>query len=336
VFETDHRSVERLRDGAFGLRWRRKGASGRVSVHAGAHPDRIDLANALAHTEDESVRVELGSELRRPYFALCAGAHRLVLAERRVPLDGASNFRDVGGYPAVDGRRVRWGALYRSDRLSSLSDGDHETFAALDVALVCDLRANDERAASPNRLPAAGPTLSCAVPVVVHAGDTLGELLSSGERSLERLRIVVTGGYREFADEHRDAWASVFQHVLDAPAGAVLVHCSAGQDRTGIAVALLLLALGVPTDVILSDYMLTEVYRSNEREFAEMNERAVAAGGAAIDVSLLKAVFPPGVDLLEASFDAMRASHGSTDRYLSEALGIDAEKRAALRDRLLE
>ena len=90
-----------------------------------------------------------------------------------------------------------------------------------------------------------------------------------------RLRGVVFGGYRDYVDVNREIWAELFRTVVRARAGAVVIHCSAGQDRTGFASALLLLALGVPRDVVLADYMLTNVYRPGETAVEDIEESPV-------------------------------------------------------------
>jgi protein-tyrosine phosphatase len=249
--------------------------------------------------------------------------------ERRVVLDGAQNFRDLGGHPTIDGRRVRWGAVYRSDHLSRLTDADHRVLERLDLELVCDLRAPHERAERPNRLPSMGPLRVLNIAVEVQAGTELEALLVAGERDKNRLRRVVAGGYREFVHTHRSAWSELFRALLDERSGATVIHCSAGQDRTGFATALLLLAIGVSRDVVVEDYLLTEVYRPGEAAVDD-----VEAKDSPFPTSLVVDVLRPRSALLEASFEAMESGYDSIQGYLS-AIGVDERARELLRERLL-
>jgi protein-tyrosine phosphatase len=249
--------------------------------------------------------------------------------ERRVVLDGALNFRDLGGYPTTDGRRVRWGAVYRSDRLSSLTDADHRVLESLNLELVCDLRSDDERAKKPDRLHPKTPPLVANIPIEVQAGTELEALLISGERDRDRLRRVVVSGYRDFVHVHRNAWSGLFRVLLDERSGAVVVHCSAGQDRTGFAAALLLLAIGVARDVVVEDYLLTDVYRPGETAVEDIQRE-----DSPVPTSLLVDIWRPRSALLEASFAAMESGYDSIEGYLS-AIGVDDRARDVLRERLL-
>jgi len=254
--------------------------------------------------------------------------------ERRLALEGATNFRDLGGYPAADGRRVRWGVIYRSDRLSALTASDHRRLAALELSLVCDLRSERERVEKPNRLdPGALPAVA-NIPVEVEAGNRIDALLAAGERDLPSLRAVVVSGYRELVQVHRHAWASLLHALAEPRPGAAVFHCSAGQDRTGFAAALLLLALGVPWEVVVRDYMLTAIYRPGEASVADINAYVSALGGAPLPASFLVDLWKPGPELLQASLESIEAEFGSVEDYLEE-IGVGAAARAALRERLL-
>ena len=255
--------------------------------------------------------------------------------ERRLPLEGTTNFRDLGGYATAGGRRVRWGRLYRSDRLPALTVADHRRLEALDLSLVCDLRSDEERERKPNRLHPESPPAVANIPVEVRAGNDMDGLLAGGERHLPTLRDVVLNGYREFVHVHQRAWSALAREILEAPTGAAVFHCSAGQDRTGFGAALLLLALEVPRERVVEDYMLTAVYRPGEASVADINEYVVAAGGEPLPTEFLVQIWKPGPDLLEASFREMEASFGGVDGYL-DGIGLDPRARAELRARLLE
>lgn len=176
------------------------------------------------------------------------------LAPRVVRLEGASNFRDLGGYSGHAGRRLRWGRLYRSAHLGGLTGQDQQRIARLGITRVLDFRGVVERAATPNRLPgvvehslAIEPTVVQRMDALVAAGRTLnGALVGELMRDL----------YRGLVTQQAARFAELFEHLLAAEAPLVF-HCTAGKDRTGIAAALVLFALGVPRDVVRADYLLT-------------------------------------------------------------------------------
>ena len=171
------------------------------------------------------------------------------MGERRwVALDGAFNFRDLGGYATRQEARVRWGSLYRSDALHHLSAGDVEVLAGLGVDRVIDLRAPEEITAVGRGLLSDGPFGYLNAPVIPSiSGEALGAPPGDdiGERYLWYLNV------------GRQALVDAIEALAEPGRGAVVFHCAAGKDRTGVLAALVLAMLDVGYDDIVADYTLT-------------------------------------------------------------------------------
>ncbi len=249
---------------------------------------------------------------------------------RRPAIDGESNFRDLGGYGTADGRRVRWCALFRSGGLSRLTDAGVADLAGLNVKTVCDFRSDEEREVHPNRLPADNP------PTVVHLGirpkegGKMRDLVLSGRARPEDVVAGYRTIYRAYVLDHAAQYADFFRQLADAGNYPLVFHCAAGKDRTGVAAALILTALGVPPETILADYLLT----NDVWEY-----RGGGDGGGVIDTvpEELRATFVAArQDYLGAALDAVYTAHGSVEAYLRDALGLDAAAQERLQSHLLE
>lgn len=237
-------------------------------------------------------------------------------------LQGASNFRDIGGHTGLDGRRVRHGRVYRSDHLAGLTDDDHRALAPLRITHSLDFRGVSERAALPSALPGV-PSVSLAIePTVV---VRVQALLSRGRVPSEAETVaLMCETYRGFASDAVPTYARFFRHLLDEPT-PVVFHCTAGKDRTGFAAALLLSALGVSREAVLEDYLLTNrLYRRSP---------LVDTSGPVHVMNVLWQVQPA---FLDAAFDTVERDFGGMDRYLASAMGLGPRELAQLRERLLE
>jgi len=255
---------------------------------------------------------------------------------RRVPLAGASNFRDLGGYRTADGRTVRWGRLYRSGNLADLTPADVATLRGLELRLVCDLQTAAEREGRASRLPEEKPPTFVHVPIYVEAMDpaVLRQQILNAEVSAERLARTVTAANRAYVTDHSDALAAVFRHVADAASLPCLVHCTQGKDRTGFAAALLLLALGVPVETVLEDYQLSNV--CNAALTRRTLRRVLFGTFFRVRPSAMRPLLEARPEYLRAALDAIAERWGSVDVYLREALGVTDAMRGRLRDTLLE
>ena len=243
----------------------------------------------------------------------------------RTPLEGATNFRDLGGYQTADGRTVKWGMLFRSNGLFALTDGDLDYLARLKVRLVCDFRSAQEQTTAPSRLPAENPPELLSLSVRPDAGDQLRVLaLSEGTQVADTVAADVDV-YRAYARDHHDQFGAFISRLTEAETYPAVFHCMAGKDRTGFAAAMILTALGVPSEVIFEDYLLTNVHWKFGGRFpASMDEETQAAFGGARR------------EYLEAAFDEIRATYGSLDSYVENALGLSEAARGSLRGHLLE
>ena len=244
---------------------------------------------------------------------------------QRTPLEGATNFRDLGGYPTRDGRTVKWGLLFRSNGLFALTGADLDYLARRKFRLVCDFRAVEEQTTAPSRLPADDPPEVLSLSVRPEAGDRLRVLALSGGTQVTDIAAAYAAVYRAYARDHHDQFGALLARLADAESYPAVFHCMAGKDRTGFAAAMILAALGVPNEVIFEDYLLTNTHwRLNARFPDAMDEEVQAAFGAARR------------EYLEAAFDELQRSHGSLDVYLRDALGLSDAAREKMRAHLLE
>ena len=242
--------------------------------------------------------------------------------ERRVVLQGPINFRDLGGYPSADGRRLRWGRVFRSDLLTDLSDSDLAVIQALGLRTVCDLRADSEREQKPDReIPG---TVAHAIGFMPRGGEEL--MANARSLSAEQVVTSVTAIYQDFLLTRSAHFASLFELLLQADRLPLLFHCASGRDRTGTAAVLLLSALGVPRTVIAQDYALSDMYRRDIRFQL----------GDGIAPEVMAAVTRSHPAYLAAVFALIDERWGSMENYLREALGLSDAAREYLKDLLLE
>ncbi len=238
------------------------------------------------------------------------------------PLQGATNFRDLGGYPTQDGRHVRWRRLFRSDHLGALSADDLKTLAPLGLERALDFRGLHERGAAPYALPGIAQHSLAIEPTVV---QRLQELAGSGAALTATVATsLMEELYRSLASERHHRFAEFFQHVLDCD-GPLVFHCTAGKDRTGFAAALLLLALGVPRDLVMEDYMLTNaVYKHPPMPTTGLAPEA------------LRVMWGVQAGFLQAALQLVDAEDGGMHGYLGRKLGLSQTSIARLSQRYLE
>jgi protein-tyrosine phosphatase len=230
---------------------------------------------------------------------------------RVIALGGATNFRDLGGYLGRDGRPLRWRRVFRSDHLGGLSAGDHAMLAQLGVRAALDFRGDEERAAAPYAVP--GLTQH-ALPIEPTVVQRMQEATSGGRE--------LTGGiveglmrdlYRRLVEDQGPRFGEFFGHLLRAEAPLVF-HCTAGKDRTGVAAALFLLALGVPRATVLEDYLLTnEVFRPPW------------APQPGVAPEVLQALWGVQPSYLATALEVIDAEPGGAKGYLRRRVGLDDE-----------
>jgi protein-tyrosine phosphatase len=241
---------------------------------------------------------------------------------RHLNLAGASNFRDLGGYPTRDGRIVRWRQIFRSNHLGHLTDDDVAVVRGLGVRSAFDFRGLEERAAAlcgmtdvtVHSLPVE-PTVVAALRAIAATGTQL---------SMADATEVMLDYYRSYVQQNTPRFRTLFAHLLEDSAPLV-IHCTAGKDRTGFACALILHTLGVPDEVISEDYLLTNrFYRRDPASSTDLPDDVKQVLGS------VQASF------LAAAFEAIDADYGNLEIYLRDGLGLGGPERARLEARYLE
>jgi protein-tyrosine phosphatase len=241
---------------------------------------------------------------------------------RHLELSGASNFRDLGGYPTSDGRTVRWRQIFRSNHLGHLTDDDVSVLRELGVRSAFDFRGTEERTAALCGMPEISvhslpvePTVVAALRAIAAAGTPL-----STDHAVEVMR----GSYSGYVQSNTQHFRTLFAHLLEDRAPLV-IHCTAGKDRTGFACALILHTLGVSQDLISEDYLLTNrFYRRDPNHSTDLPDEIRQVLGS------VQASF------LAAAFEAIDADYGDLETYLRDGLGLGKAERTHLEARYLQ
>jgi protein-tyrosine phosphatase len=292
-----------------------------VDVAVGPTPEAVDHTHARrVPAAEQRVRLEgLGPGRHYVSVAPAGEGGAVVAAERLVPLEGAVNFRDLGGYPTRDGGHTRWGRVFRSAGLHRLTLADRVQLERLGLRVVYDLRRDDERERDPN---AVGDDLR-AVPVPLMSGK--------GDMTNPDGVAFLLDVYREMIAGAAPLLASVLTGLTEPDGVPAVFHCAAGKDRTGITAAMLLSVLGVGDEHILDDYALTERY--SDGTHPAVVERMLADG---FHPDALVGLASSPRHLMGTIIEEVRAAHGSAEAYLVAQGGLDPEVPAELRRLLVQ
>ncbi|MEM9885065.1 MAG: tyrosine-protein phosphatase [Bacteroidota bacterium] len=293
-------------------------------IYRAETPEAINWTRPLATTTDNYIQLAGIKDKTRTYFGLQMGVDSFILSERRIALDGASNFRDLGGIRTEDGRYIKWGKIYRSNRLSSLSKDDLKVLEDLGLKVVADFRYAIEYEKHPNRIPKGADYYQYPI------GD------KEGTRYLQLRKNVLNGAtasevtdmfvgiMEEFSDTATVFFRPIIDHLL-AEEVPLVFHCSSGKDRTGYMAAVVLSALGVDRETIMQDYLMSNFYRYEDNVSTYRKGRLIGIDKEVLATgALVKEVY------LNKVWEIIDNKYGGTDQYLEQQYGLTPEKRQQL------
>lgn len=257
-------------------------------------------------------------EDKRCYFKFCTPAGNTILAERILPMTGGINFRDLGGYMSRDGRRVKWGKLFRSGEMSYLTEEDILYLGSIPIRSVIDFRTAAEIASTPDIVP---PTTNNLIAYSIVPGNVIAEANKMPDRD-EAIKIMTEANLAFVSDPDIIIQIkNVFKTILDKGNAPLVFHCTAGKDRTGITAALLLSGLGVGKKTVMEDYLLSN--QCVNEKYSAMAER----------YPNLQPLLSVEESYLDIAFEYIKNNYGSAETYITEVLEVDTER---LRDLYLE
>jgi protein-tyrosine phosphatase len=283
-------------------------------------------------------------------MALSCSRTPVVQDDQFLPVKGIINARDLGGYTGAGGRTVRTGKLIRAASLAEAKDADLAYFAGLPVREVIDFRQDYELKGKEDRMVPGAAYLR--LPINSSAGINIEE-----EKEAEKIRnrkhfdvrkVIMIAAFNERAQhiaeqlypnmvlqpDCQKQFAAFLQRVVAAEDGAVLFHCTQGKDRTGLASAYILAALGVDRETIIADFDATN--RVYEKDVQRLSRRVRFFGGKEKEVAVVRSFIGANTANFTKTLDLIDATYGSMANYLTGPLGLSQEDMAVLHNKYLQ
>ena len=267
---------------------------------------------------------------------------KTVVRSRVLNLNGGRNFRDLGGYRTSDGRQVKWGKLYRSGALHNLDNADYAMLKELDIKTVVDFRGNGERKNELTQWQAGDINHMTWDYQLEFDTSVFKQMFAEGRATEKDMEQVMAGMYPELLNQQKKHYQDMFAELAsdDEP---LLFHCTAGKDRTGVAAALILYALGVNRDVIMQDYVLSEqilrpedLMNGHDKNDGSHKQNPTMAMLAKLPKEAIGALMGTRESYLNAAFAEMEAQSGSIDNFIKEELKVSDADIAQLKALYLE
>ena len=274
----------------------------------------------------------------------------LALKQQFIPVKGIVNARDLGGYVMQDGRKLRDGVLIRTAHLADATDSDLKYLSGLPVAKVIDFRKDEEKKGKAD-LMVPGAEYIC---LVIDASGNLvkqatedEKRLFTGHKQFDIKKFMIMAAFNSMAQriaremypnlffdpDCQKQFKQFFRLILETEKGAVLYHCTQGKDRTGIASALILAALGADMETIVADFDATNrVYEADVRRCCR-NVRLM--GGKEAEIETVKAFLGANTDNFIKTLDRVDLQYGSMEAYLKDPIGLTNQDIITLRERYL-
>ena len=249
---------------------------------------------------------------------------------RKIVLDGTSNTRELGGYKTEDGRSLKWGVLYRSDKLSELTDADQEYLLQLGIKRVIDFISSEEKQNEPDQLP---NTLKY-IEMPIEADGAIRpkvEAILKGDLN-EDVGAILVETNKEFISDFSGVYKGFIESLIENQE-PTLFHCTAGKDRAGFAAALVLLAVGVPEKIVIEDYMKTNKY--TEETIQDYINKINLYSLGSVDAEILRPLRGVEERFIRAALDEIKQKYGSVENFIRDELKIRDESIIELKNFLL-
>ena len=339
MFDLSACHVERTPRQDYQVTWHSLHPGQRVSIYMSEDAEQFYRGDppgtpVVETTTEQAVIANPDVHVRHYFYLLSEHGEGVVLAERQFPLQGAPNFRDLGGYETEEGGRLKWGRLYRSSKLAGLSEEDMARVRRLGLTLVCDFRQAVEQELDPTNLGEGHTHLLASLPVSPGSSRNFIENLHNGIIMVDNVSDFMLDINRDFVHSQLPRYAEMFQLLLTRE-HPVLLHCASGKDRTGFGSALILDVLGVPENTIVEDYMLTNRYLPIDDEVARLAGQFADQTGASVSDELLRSLMEVRPEYIRACFEEIRKRFESKEHFYASALNLDAAGIRQLRDRYL-
>ena len=252
--------------------------------------EKIDLMDRPLHTKNNSFQTE---------------EHRLL------PMDGSHNTRELGGYKTTDGKTIKWGKLFRSDKLSDISKTDQAYLQNLGIKKIVDFRSEQEKAEDPNIIPTGISYVEMPISVDGAMRSKI-EAVLKGETDREVQSFLIDAN-KEFVTNYADVYENFLRGLIDEDA-PTLFHCTAGKDRAGFAAAITLIALGVSKEDVINDYMKTNAFTQERIE--EILGQIELMSLYQSDVEILRPLLGVEQIYIETAFRTAEDKYGSLENFI--------------------
>jgi protein-tyrosine phosphatase len=327
--------VNRIDNHRAQISWETKEKNNKVYIYMGDSPGSIDRSAPVSVVTGAGRADVCGlSKEVRPYFEVVANGFPsgVIVAERRIFLEGAANFRDLGGYETIDGHRVKWGRVYRTNNLSKLTDSDMALFKQMGIKLVCDFRVPGEKEKEPDRIPDDGSVKYLSLPIVHGEIDTVAATQRIRNGDLDWLTDeFMIDGYKKNIDNFADIWGTVIYRLSEPENCPLAFHCNVGKDRAGTCAAIILLMLGVPEETIRYDYGLSNIFLA---DWVEAIKEAIRDKGT--DPERLLPFMVASPKYIDALLEHIREKYGNVENYITTRAGVTRDTISIIKEKLLE
>ncbi|MDD2798116.1 MAG: tyrosine-protein phosphatase [Bacteroidales bacterium] len=301
---------------------------GSVEIFASSSPDNFNLSSpyTTANISDRVVLIPRLSENRKYFMVSFDRKEQVFVTNRILNVEGVANIRDIGGYANETGEFIKWGKIFRSGKLIDITENGMEKLNQLHIKSLVDLRTRPEKLNENNAL--TFPEV-IEMPMKLPFNEKMKNLLMQERCKRTDAIVYMQDCFYQFTKDYQKELASLMNRLTKKNSYPVLIECGTGNNRSGFVTAMIMLALEIPEETIIQDYLLSNSYIDIERE---------AAFGRQLPISEQEAltVFMSAQrGFMEYAFEKIKQENGSIENYLSKKLRMTPQKREKLQQILL-